>query len=161
MRRNTNDDKALSRLNASWRLTEKSSKLDCSDLFSKSESDIATFHKDSTFQELLATLRTNTFCGNFEPFTSNILLRDDEWVRLPKRQKKKESHIDPIFSSSDASLDGSLQSTVPCIVETCPKSQSDSAREISVNESMRNFTISREMSELSLANESINISKSG
>jgi hypothetical protein len=112
MRRNSSDDKTLSTLNASWRFTEKTSKIDHYNLFSKSESDIAaTFHHGPPYQELLSTLRTNSFCGNFQPSISNILGRDDEWIRLPKRQKNKDFHIFPILST----LDGSLESTVPCI----------------------------------------------
>jgi hypothetical protein len=155
MRRNSSDDKTLSTLNASWRFTEKTSKIDHYNLFSKSESDIAaTFHHGPSYQELLSTLRTNSFCGNFQPSISNILGRDDEWIRLPKRQKNKDFHIFPILSRADESLDGSLESTVPCIVEICPNFQSDAEKKRPMEEFLRGDIISQEMRNLSLSSES-------
>jgi phosphohistidine phosphatase SixA len=113
MRRISND-KTLNSLNASWVLTEKTSSMDISDSFSKSESNIGSFSHNPSFQELLVTLQTNSFCGNFQPSSLNILTKDDEWIRLPKRQKNKEMQINARLSRSNVSLDGSIESTIPC-----------------------------------------------
>jgi hypothetical protein len=156
MRRISND-KTLNTLNASWILTENTSNMDISDSFSKSESNIGSFSHDPSFQELLATLRTNSFCGNFQPSTLNILTENDEWIRLPKRQKNKEIQINATLSRSNVSLDGSIESTVPCCIEENRKCISEPKENTSMPEILRVDTISRKLSNLALAHHDFRI----